>query len=240
MISIKLIWATMLAMILVGTLSSAVAEDAEAWATEVEVGLVSTSGNTDTQNLKLRADSKGDFAHFRHHFHLENLQSSTDGSVTAQKFYAFYQADYKLDEISAVFGRISYDDDRFSGFKYQSDLTAGYSRMLFDTGTMALTGDVGVGLRVSELDSGQKNEEGIVRLAGKYAWEVSGNAAFQQLLSSEIGSKSTISRSDSSITATINGSLSMKLSLTVKHNSVVPVGRDKTDTETSVTLVYGF
>jgi len=156
MISIKLIWATMLAMILVGTLSSAVAEDAEAWATEVEVGLVSTSGNTDTQNLKLRADSKGDFAHFRHHFHLENLQSSTDGSVTAQKFYAFYQADYKLDEISAVFGRISYDDDRFSGFKYQSDLTAGYSRMLFDTGTMALTGDVGVGLRVSELDSGQK------------------------------------------------------------------------------------
>jgi putative salt-induced outer membrane protein YdiY len=28
--------------------------------------------------------------------------------------------------------------------------------------------------------------------------------------------------------------------LTVKYNSVVPVDRDKMDTETSVTLVYGF
>ncbi len=240
MLAMKLIWAMLLAIISLGTLSSAMAEDVEAWATEVEVGLVATTGNTDTQNLKLRADSKGDFAHFRHHLHLDNLQSSRDGAVTAQKFYAFYQADYKLDEISAVFGRISYDNDRFSGFKYQSDLTAGYSRLLFDTGAMALTGDVGVGLRVSELDSGQKKEEGIVRLAGKYTWEVSENAAFQQLLSSEIGGDSTISRSDSSITATINGSLSMKLSLTVKHNSVVPVDRSKTDTETSVTLVYGF
>ncbi len=93
---------------------------------------------------------------------------------------------------------------------------------------------------MSELDSGHKSEEGIVRLAAKYAWEVSENAAFQQLLSSEIGSESTIYRSDSSIKATINGSLSMKVALTVKYNSVVPVDRDKMDTETSVTLVYGF
>ena len=77
-------------------------------------------------------------------------------------------------------------------------------------------------------------------MAAKYAWEVSENAAFQQLLSSEIGSESTIYRSDSSIKATINGSLSMKVALTVKYNSVVPVDRDKMDTETSVTLVYGF
>ncbi|MEJ6592238.1 MAG: DUF481 domain-containing protein [SAR86 cluster bacterium] len=236
----QLIRAMMLALMLVGTLSSAIAEDAEAWTSEVEVGFVATSGNTDEQTLKLRADSQGDFAHTRHHFHLDSLQSSNNGSVTAQKFYGFYQADYKLDEISAVFGRISHYDDRFSGFKYQSDLTSGYSRLLLDTGAMTLTGDVGVGLRVSELDSGHKSEEGIVRLAAKYAWEVSENAAFQQLLSSEIGSESTIYRSDSSIKATINGSLSMKVALTVKYNSVVPVDRDKMDTETSVTLVYGF
>jgi putative salt-induced outer membrane protein YdiY len=32
----------------------------------------------------------------------------------------------------------------------------------------------------------------------------------------------------------------MKLSLNVKNNSDVPVGREKTDTATSVTLVYSF
>ena len=105
---------------------------------------------------------------------------------------------------------------------------------------MTLSGDVGLGLRVTGLDTGEKEDEGIIRLAGKYTWLVSDNSAFQQLLSTEIGTDTTVSRSDSSITATINSRLSMKLALTVKHNSEVPVDRKNTDTETSVTLVYGF
>jgi len=229
-----------LAILLAGLTSAAVAEEPTHWINEVELGLVVTSGNTDEQNLKLRAESEGDFASFRHHVHVDNLRSSKNGEVTAQKVYAFYQADYKLNEVFSVFGRIAYDDDRFSGFDYQTDVTAGYSRLIFDTETMKLTGDAGIGMRMTELDNGFKDEEGIVRLAGKYVWEVSENATFQQLLSTEIGSDSTISRSDSSIKATINGSLSMKLAVTVKHNSLVPVGRENTDTETSVTLVYGF
>jgi len=231
-------------LLLVGLMAgwaSAMAEDLQIWNTELELGLVATSGNTDDQNLKLRADSQGDFADFRHHLHLDYLRSSKDGSTTAQKLYGFYQADYKLlDETSSIFGRASYDDDRFSGFKYQSELTAGYSRQLLDSEVMTLSGDVGLGLRVTGLDTGEKEDEGIIRLAGKYTWLVSDNSAFQQLLSTEIGTDTTVSRSDSSITATINSRLSMKLALTVKHNSEVPVDRKNTDTETSVTLVYGF
>jgi len=105
---------------------------------------------------------------------------------------------------------------------------------------MRLEGDVGIGMRISEFDSGAKDEEPILRLAAKYVWDVSDNAQFQQKLSTEIGSDSTISRSDSSIKANIRGNLSMKLALTVRHNSLVPIDRKNTDTETSVTLVYGF
>jgi putative salt-induced outer membrane protein YdiY len=36
------------------------------------------------------------------------------------------------------------------------------------------------------------------------------------------------------------GRLAMKFSYSVKHNSQVPVAASKTDTETSVTLVYSF
>jgi putative salt-induced outer membrane protein len=215
-------------------------EDASVWTNEVEFGFVGTSGNTDTENLKLRADSLADLENVKHNVHFDSLRATTDGEITAQKLYAFYQGDYKLDEDRSMFGRVSYDNDRLSGFNYQADVTLGYSQVLFTTATMSLSGDAGVGMRVSEFDSGLRDEEPIVRLAALYLWDVSDNAVFRQKLSTEIGSDSTVSRSDSSIKATISGSLSMKLALTVKHNSVVPVDRKKTDTETSITLVYGF
>ena len=225
------------ALILAGM--GSIAQAAE-WTNEVELGAVVTTGNTDDQNLKLRADSVSEMDNWRHHMHLDSLRSSKNKQTTAQKLYVFYQADYKLDEDRSVFGRVAYDDDRFSGFKYQADVTAGYSQTIFSNATMRLSGDAGLGMRITEQDNGDGKDEGIVRLAGKYVWEVSDNATFQQLLSTEIGSNSTISRSDTSIKANISGSLSMKLALVVKHNSEVPVGRKKTDTETSVTLVYGF
>ena len=218
---------------------ASIAQAAE-WTNEIELGAVVTTGNTEEQNLKLRVDSVRELDQWRHHVHLDNLRSSKDNETTAQKLYAFYQADYKLDEDRSVFGRVAYDDDRFSGFNYQADITAGYSQTIFANTTMRLSGDAGVGMRLTEVTTGDRDEEGILRLAGKYVWEVSDNASFQQLLSTEIGNDSTISRSDTSIKANINGSLSMKLALVVKHNSAVPVDRKATDTETSVTLVYGF
>jgi putative salt-induced outer membrane protein len=215
-------------------------EEAQGWTNEVELGLVATSGNTDTENLKLRADSLANMDKFKHNVHFDSLRASIDGETTAQRLYAFYQADYKLGEHRSTFGRIAYNDDQFSGFNYQADVTFGYAQRLFTTETMRLEGDVGIGMRISEFDSGAKDEEPILRLAAKYVWDVSDNAQFQQKLSTEIGSDSTISRSDSSIKANIRGNLSMKLALTVRHNSLVPIDRKNTDTETSVTLVYGF
>ncbi|MFT4633509.1 MAG: putative salt-induced outer membrane protein [Candidatus Pseudothioglobus sp.] len=221
-------------------LSTMAEEETLDWTNEIELGFVGTTGNTDTENLKLRADSLANLENVKHNIHFDSLRATQEGEITAQKLYAFYQGDYKLGEDRSMFGRVSYDNDRLSGFNYQADVTLGYSQLLFTTATMRLSGDAGIGMRVSEFDSGDKEEEPIVRLAALYLWDVSDNAVFQQKLSTEIGSESTVSRSDSSIKATIRGSLAMKLALTVKHNTVVPVDRKKTDTETSVTLVYGF
>ncbi|MBT3734550.1 MAG: DUF481 domain-containing protein, partial [Gammaproteobacteria bacterium] len=82
--------------------------------------------------------------------------------------------------------------------------------------------------------------EAIVRLALDYVWDINENAQFKQLLSTEIGSDTTISRSESSVSANIAGDLAMKFSISVKNNSDVPLGTEKTDTESAVTLVYKF
>ena len=80
----------------------------------------------------------------------------------------------------------------------------------------------------------------ILRLAGRYAWQISESAKFTQELSADIGEDSTIGKSVTALQADIMSNLAMKVSFTAKHTTDVPDGVDKTDTETAVTLVYGF
>ena len=84
------------------------------------------------------------------------------------------------------------------------------------------------------------DSEAIVRIAGDLSWRLSENAVFEQVLSSEIGSNTAISRCVSSVKTAILGQLAMRFSYAVKHNSKAPDATGKTDTETSVTLVYSF
>ncbi|HGX93410.1 MAG TPA: DUF481 domain-containing protein, partial [Candidatus Tenderia sp.] len=71
-------------------------------------------------------------------------------------------------------------------------------------------------------------------------WDVSKTSHFTQELVSDIGEDSTVTKSVTALKTQINGSLAMKLSYTLKNTSKVPTGKEKTDTETAVTLVYGF
>ncbi len=209
------------------------------WSSEVELGAVFTSGNTDEQNIKFRGQAVRDSEQWQHKVYLDTLNSSKNDVKSAQKSYLFYQGDYKL-QVGSMFGRASYEDDKFNGYDYQADFTFGYSRPIYDNGPHKLNGDAGFGYRVSELTAGPSENEAIVRLALDYVWDINENAQFKQLLSTEIGSDATISRSESSVSANIAGDLAMKFSINVKNNTDVPLGTKKTDTESAVTLVYKF
>lgn len=213
---------------------------AQDWSGQVELGAVVTTGNTEQQNLKFQVDAERDSERFHHTMHVSGLRSSEDEVVTAQKYQTFYQGDYKLEGDHALFGRVSYEDDRFSGFEYQADATAGYSRSLMKRDDMTLRGDVGIGVRRSEFDTGMTETEFLTRLAARFRWQVSESARFRQLLSAEIGADSTITRSESSLESTVVGNLALKVAINIKHQSRVPAGAEKTDTESSITLVYRF
>tara|TARA_B100000029_G_C17030602_1_gene762039 strand:- start:117 stop:434 length:318 start_codon:yes stop_codon:yes gene_type:complete len=105
---------------------------------------------------------------------------------------------------------------------------------------MTLVTDFGIGMRRSELESDETEAETIGRIAGLYTWHVSTNAIFKQSLGFEIGEEFVTSRSENSPESSISGNLAMKITLKVKHNSEVLLGKEKTDTESTVTLVYKF
>ena len=209
------------------------------WSSEVELGAVFTAGNTDQQTIKFRGEAVRDSESWKQQARLDFLNASENGVESAQRSYLFYQGDHKL-SVGSIFGRASYEDDKFNGFDYQADFSVGYSRPLYDNGPHKLSGDIGLGYRTSELATGVSDGESIFRLAADYTWDISENAQFKQLLSSDMGADSTISRSESSISANIAGDLAMKFSINVRNNSEAPLGTKKTDTESAVTLVYKF
>lgn len=204
---------------------------------EVELGAIFTSGNTEDENIKFKGliDWKRDT--WTYGFSLEGFRSSKNDVLAAQRVYAVAKATFDLSDESFIESRLAHEDDRFSGYDSQSDFTISYGHtLLADVENLDWEYTVGAGTRVSRTDT-EDFQEAIFRAATALRWNISDNALFSQTFSVESGDQSSIGRSESSIQSDIMENLSMKFTFKVKHQTEVPVGREKTDTETSVTLL---
>lgn len=215
-------------------------EEPKLWSTDVELGAVFTSGNTEQETFKFRLDSKREKDVWINSFHVDTFMANEDGDDTADKLYTFYRLDYRLAEDRGLFARLAYEDDAFSGFDQQSDLTFGYNQTLLERERLKIVGDAGLGARYTKVTDGDSETEALLRLAGVLEWQISDNALFTQALGFEIGEELTTTRSETALETIVVGDLAMKLAIAVKHNSEVPEGNEETDTESTVTLVYKF
>lgn len=220
---------------------SMVTEARSRWSGEAELGFVTTSGNTETETFNGKAKVINERDDWRHTGKLDVLTASNDGTETAERYFVSEKSDYKISEVSYLFGLLTYEDDRFTGYEYRASESLGYGRTVINRETLTLGLEGGAGARQSELAAtGQDTSEAVVRVAGELGWVISEEAKFTQDLESEIGEDATITRSATALTTTVAGSLAAKFAVRVKHTSDVPPGIDKTDTETSTTLVYKF
>ncbi len=236
--------AGVLALSMTGFAIAANAEDAPAppWSAEVAVGIILTSGNTDTDSLSANAQVVNEREYWRHTGKAEMYTSSTEGTDTAERYLVSAKSDYKIGGgANYLFMMLAYEDDRFSGYDYQASETVGYGRNVIQRSDMMLDLEVGVGARQrKETETGDSDNEGIVRLAGKFEWAFNEYVAFGEELTVEVGEEATITTSITSLTSQLVGNLAAKLAFRVKNVSDVPDGVDKTDTETTATLVYKF
>jgi len=212
----------------------------DAWKGNIELGIVNTSGNTETETINLKAKAATETENWRHTLNYESLKSSDQGDTTADRYEINGQSDYKLDKKNFFFVMINYENDRFSGYDYRMTEAIGYGRRVLDEPDLTLDLEIGPGARQSKLETGETDNETMVRGAGKLKWNISKTSSFSENLSVDAGEDSTVTKSITALSAQINGSLSTKITYTVKNTSDVPVGVKKTDTEMAVTLVYNF
>lgn len=212
----------------------------EGWSGFAELGAVWTSGNTEAETINARARLRYEEESWRHTGQLEALRRSEEGTSTAERYVGNFKSDWKFRPREYLFAALRYEKDRFSGYDYQSSVAAGYGRRVIDTDRTRLDMEAGVGYRQSKLETGERDDDAILRGALFFEHRLSETAKFGQDLLIQSGNDNTEIESVTSLTAAINSKLAMRLSLTAKHNTDVPPEREKTDTITAVSLVYNF
>ncbi len=105
------------------------------WKGKGEAGAVIARGNSDTDTVNLKLEMAKELDRWKHGFGIQALRATNDSDKTAERYAAFWQSDYKLDDRTYLFGGLRYEDDRFSGFDSQASATTGIGRKFIDTET---------------------------------------------------------------------------------------------------------
>ncbi|MDG1731775.1 MAG: DUF481 domain-containing protein [Thalassotalea sp.] len=227
-------------------------EEEKIWSGDIEFGYTNLSGNTEETTTVGKFLIKRESAPWKWQTFFEGLASEKEDERTAEKYGMFSRLEYNWTEKNYVFGRVSYEEDKFSGYEYQYTVTSGVGRNIYDLETLNWDVEAGLGFRSAESEDvideitgvlislGETEEEPIVRLSTIFTWEFAENAKFLQLLGSELGDENTISYSRTALEVKVIGELALKVSYIVKYTEEVPIETEHADTETHVTLSYSF
>lgn len=211
------------------------------WNGTAELGSIRTTGDTDTSNFsgKFSILRKGEF--WDSGLKLSVLTSKEDGETSKERYEGTLTLDHKFTEHHYLASSASYEFDRFSGYDYQTLISLGYGYRLTNTDEHHLDLEVGPGYRYDKLKADNEiEEETVLRLAGKFFWQLNEAVQFDQLLSVNTGSQRTIWLSETGLKSQINGSLATKINYRVDYTDVVPEDAANTNTEFEVTLAYSF
>ena len=212
------------------------------WNGTGEFGFVSTSGNTETETLNLKLEFIKNLEKWRLRAGAAALTSSKNGTKDAKRYAFEFQGDRKLSETSYAFGVYRWDADKFGAYDPQQTFSVGYGRQLIKTDRHELKGEVGVGYRkLEDANTGASSSDAILRLLLDDIWSITSSTQWSNRLLVESGSDNTFTQFNTGLAVAMNDRFALKLGFEIRNNTDVPAGvMDKTDTTTSMNLVYNF
>lgn len=245
------------------TVAEEVKEEKSPYTASAELGMLFKTGDTKSADVKAGFDfgyesgawkstAQFDMLVKKTEEETENADGSTDESfeTSDQKWTIVGQTNYTLDKASPnyVYGNVSYEDNRFSSFENQSSLSAGWGRRWFETEKSTLDADVGPGYKRDVIKGSATQDEEtkssfIVQAQALYKRQINEHVEFKQLLVAKYAPKSgenSTYKAETSITTKLIETLQLKFSFVLDYNTEVDAGKEHTNTETAMTLVYSF
>lgn len=210
------------------------------WTGEAEVGVISTTGNTKTETVNANGKISTDQVRWRFLAQMFARNTADDTGTTAERYELKMKSSYKVVNLNYLYAQINYENDRFSDYEYILTESLGFGRRIIDNNDMKLDLEMGPGLRQRNRVTGKYENDPIISASGLYAWKFSTTSKLSEDFSVQSGDDATISKSVTSITTQMGGSLAMKISYTAKRTSKVPSDTANYESESAITLVHSF
>ncbi len=210
------------------------------WEGKVSLGYLATTGNAEATSVNAASEVSYTKGKWKHTADATALGSQDDIDTTAEAYQFGWKTDYSLSEFNYVFADLRWQKDKFSGYDQQTSESLGYGRRLINGKNHILNAEIGVGAKQATLRNGVDQDETIALGVIDYTWTLSETASFGQDVRIEAGDENTYIESVSSLTARVFGNMGLVVSYTVRNNSDVPLGTEKTDTFTAISLEYSF
>ena len=212
-----------------------------AWTGNAAASAVVANGNSETLavGLSLKARKEGEqLAH--------NVEGNIDlgrssGVQNLKRWGLAYQLDYKFSDRTYGFGRLSFEEDQFSGYDYRLFAGAGLGHFLAKSEEFTWRIDGGPGYQYSPVDDTREIEKEFAFYAGTdLEWRLREGVTFTQSGKVVWTEPTTTFVSISSLNTALTSTLSAGLAFEWRHETEPPLGRVKTDTILRATLGYGF
>lgn len=236
--SLKIKGLAFLSIVAMGVSLSAVAQDE--FTGKATLGFLSTSGNSESSSVNAGAELAWVRDRWTYTVDALALGAEVEGESTAEAYAAGARAEWSINDASYLFGQARWDKDKFSGYDQQTTQAVGYGRVLLSNDTMEWNAELGAGARQSDLRDGTSESETILRAATDYKYVFSETSEFNAAFSVESGEENTAAQSLLAIKARLFEDLALVASYRVRYNSDVPVGSEKRDTFTAISLEYAF
>ncbi|KAF1686068.1 hypothetical protein B1992_09955 [Pseudoxanthomonas broegbernensis] len=229
----------------------------DGWKGTGELGLAMARGNSRSENLNAKIAFSREDAQWKHAFSAAALRAKGevngdfDGDGVAERRYVLSANRYDLGATSAyrfdprnhTYGSARYERDDFSSYDYQATLTLGYGHRFVDNERTKLVGEIGPGYRrARETETGLVQSSLIGRGLLDFRHQLTANTELFDTLLVESGRDNTFVQNDLGVSVAMNERFALKAGLQARHNTDVDrtAGVERTDTLTTVNLVYNF
>jgi putative salt-induced outer membrane protein len=228
---------------------SAFAEDPPKpkWSGEVSAGSIVTTGNSESSTINAKGEVVYQSERWRNTSNASAIRTeqadATTGEdlTTAERYTVGNKTDFNFTDKDYAFLALEYEKDLVGPVRERTSETAGYGRKILTGPAHLLEAELGAGSRqTEEQGTGEKESEFISRLRVAYKWNFSETSYLGETVKVESGDSNTTTESVTELRVSLVEKLFALASYTVRTNSDVPAGAEKTDTVTAISLGWTF
>lgn len=214
------------------------------WDAEVEVGLTTARGNTNSDTTTGRVATTRTGRIFSLRLLGEGRHVEESGDTVSERYHGLAQLDGAFSPSNYGFALVDGVGDRFAGFDWRYTESAGIGHKHFaDRDDLDLRIEAGPALRQERQTTGSHNDMTGGRFRFAFRWEFMENSTMTQNLVYTQAFEETEEyyiSSDTALTLRVNNHLAFRTSVQVEHNNQAFEGIKPTDTFTTTSLLYSY